>query len=127
MGRNIDLTQPLSDEDRQWLEDRGDYTALRRAAEAAGESDEEPDEADEADEDSQDSEDEDSDDDSDDDDSEDDESDEDDEDAVAYEDLTNAQLAELLEARDLPKSGTKAEMVARLIEDDESAEDEDDQ
>lgn len=35
-----------------------------------------------------------------------------------YDDLTNAQLSELLEQRDLPHSGTKAELIARLQESD---------
>lgn len=32
MSKNIDLTQKLSDEDRQWLEERGDVAALRANA-----------------------------------------------------------------------------------------------
>lgn len=36
MGRNIDLTQPLSDEDREWLEQRGKIGDLRIADELAG-------------------------------------------------------------------------------------------
>ena len=35
-----------------------------------------------------------------------------------YESWTNAELSEELERRGLTKSGTKAEMVARLTEDD---------
>jgi hypothetical protein len=38
--------------------------------------------------------------------------------AVEYEDMTKAELEELLVARDLPKTGNKDELVARLQEDD---------
>ena len=37
---------------------------------------------------------------------------------VEYEDMTKAELEELLVARDLPKTGNKDELIARLQEDD---------
>lgn len=37
---------------------------------------------------------------------------------VTYEDLTNAELSDILRERDLPTSGTKDQLVARLIESD---------
>ena len=37
---------------------------------------------------------------------------------VTYEQMTNDQLRDLLEARDLPTSGAKAELVTRLKDDD---------
>jgi rRNA maturation endonuclease Nob1 len=39
----------------------------------------------------------------------------------SYDDLTNAELSDLLKERDLPHSGTKAEMVERLREDDQTS------
>lgn len=38
--------------------------------------------------------------------------------AGAYDELTKAELEEALEARDLPKTGNKADLIARLEEAD---------
>ena len=44
-----------------------------------------------------------------------------------YEDMTNPELQDLLEERGLSKSGNKAELVARLAEDDAADDGEDDE
>lgn len=46
---------------------------------------------------------------------------------VYYEDMTVAQLRDILTERDLPVSGTKDEIIARLVEDDEKDPDEADE
>jgi len=43
---------------------------------------------------------------------------------VFYEDMTVAQLRDILAERDLPVSGTKDELIARIVEDDEANPDE---
>lgn len=47
-------------------------------------------------------------------------------DTSKYDDLTNDELRELLSERDLPTSGNKAELIERLVADDENSDDEDD-
>lgn len=42
-----------------------------------------------------------------------------------YEDMTVERLKEILHERELPVSGTKAELIARLVEDDEASEGDD--
>jgi SAP domain len=89
MSRQIDITQPLSDEDRQYLVDRHHVVALERnaafvaGASVAGDEREEEKE---------------------------------DEDGPDLEDMTVQQLQEVLRKRDLPVSGTKDELLARLLE-----------
>jgi hypothetical protein len=96
MGKNIDLSQPLSAEDRTWLEERGKYGDLRVADDLAAaanapapeaEPEAEPEETGG-------------------------------EDSETYGTWTKAQLQYELQTRDLAQSGTKAELVARLEEDD---------
>lgn len=138
MSRQIDITKPLSDEDRQYLEDRARHEDLRRNAEIVGEreadvltpindgntGDVDPFKADDG--------------------TEqitgtnpgertvtaaqaadtgvptaDDAGDEPDDD---YENWTNEDLRDELENRDLSKSGNKQELVARLREDDAASE-----
>lgn len=101
MGKSIDLTQPLSDEDRAWLQERGAYGDIRVADElarvAAGEfaapeeAPVEPDEDDEVVE------------------------------SENYGGWTNAQLRYELSTRSLPQHGNKADLVARLEASDEGA------
>lgn len=94
MGKNIDLTQPLSPEDRAWLVERGKIGDLRVADEiAATAAESEP------------------------------EAPDDDEvvDSDQYGEWTKAQLQYELTERGLPTSGTKVELVARLEEDDSEA------
>jgi vacuolar-type H+-ATPase subunit E/Vma4 len=45
-------------------------------------------------------------------------------DEFSYDDLTNAELSELLKKRELPHSGNKDELIARLIESDNATPDE---
>lgn len=103
MGKVIDLTQPLSDEDRAWLLERGALGDLRVAdelARVAAEADspvEEPV-------------------------SEPEEADEDVEGSEVYGTWTKAQLQYELGARNLPQYGVKAELVARLEEADSGIE-----
>jgi hypothetical protein len=100
MGKNIDLTQPLSDEDRAWLEERGKINDIRVADEIAGVStDPEPVSAQT-------------------DDGTDDEDDDSTADSEEYGDWTKAQMQYELGERGLPQSGNKAELAARLEEDD---------
>lgn len=47
-------------------------------------------------------------------------------DTSEYDDLTNDELREELGKRDLPVSGNKAELIERLVADDEAADDEED-
>ena len=103
MGKSIDLSQPLSDEDRAWLESHGKYGDLRVAAEFARAADEPVSPVEE-----QVSEPE----------------DETDVEGSEYGTWTNAQLRYELGTRDLPQYGTKAELVARLEEADSGAESE---
>lgn len=115
MGREIDLTQPLSDEDRQWLEDRGKYSDLRINADILGTKDEveSVDDTDSAgvaeDGDSGDN----AGDGGDDNDGAGD-GDDDGDFSGAYAEWTGDQLREECEARGLPKGGNKAELIARL-------------
>jgi hypothetical protein len=51
--------------------------------------------------------------------------DEDSDEDLGYEDLSKDDLKSLLEQRDLPVSGNKAELIARLEEDDAADEDDD--
>jgi len=95
MGREIDLTQPLSAEDRAWLEERGKVGDLRVADEMFPDS--VPADADPDDDGSM-----------------------EDESESAYADWTKAQMQYELSTRDLPASGTKAELVERLEADDEA-------
>ena len=92
MGREIDLSQPLSAEDRAWLEERGKHGDLRVAnelhpdsvpAEEVADPDDDGTEA-----------------------------------GDEYGDWSKAQLAYELSTRDLPTTGTKAELSARLVKDD---------
>lgn len=92
MGREIDLTQPLSAEDRKWLEERGKHGDLRVANElhpqsgaAVADPDEDDSEVDQE---------------------------------ALYGTWTKAQLQYELQTRDLPTTGTKAELVDRLVEAD---------
>lgn len=48
-----------------------------------------------------------------------------DDDATPYDDMTNEDLREELAKRDLPVSGNKAELIERLVTDDEADEDDD--
>lgn len=97
MGKTIDLTQPLSSEDRAWLVERGKIGDLRVADEIAAAA-AESEAASEA-------------------------QDDDDEvvDSEEYGEWTKAQLQYELTERNLPTSGTKAELVTRLEEDDAAA------
>ena len=90
MGREIDLTKPLSAEDREWLEQRGKYGDLRIADEynPPAAADSEPDEGETSDSGSD------------------------------YDGWSKAQLQYELSTRDLTTTGTKAELVERLLEDD---------
>jgi hypothetical protein len=101
MGKSIDLTQPLSDEDRAWLQERGAYGDIRIADElarvAAGDfaaPQEIPVEVDEDDEVVE---------------------------SDNYGGWTNAQLRYELSTRGLPQHGNKAELVARLEASDEGS------
>jgi len=100
MGKNIDLSKPLSDEDRAWLAERGAYGDLRIADELSGVSAAaaEPVAAEEV-------------------------PNDDDDDSVvdseAYGTWTNAELRAELSNRELAVSGNKAELIARLEESDE--------
>ena len=109
MGKSIDLTQPLSDEDRAWLEERGAIGDLRIADElaavAAGTLDpvaveEIPAEEDEDDEEHE---------------------------SESYGGWTKAQLQYELSTRDLPQYGTKAELIDRLETADAAAVEDDGQ
>jgi hypothetical protein len=106
MGRSVDLTQPLSDEDRAWLLERGAYGDLRIADEvarasaapepvAAEEIPVQPEAAPDDDDNSV-------------------------VDSAVYGEWTNAQLRYELSTRELPQYGTKAELIARLEESDAS-------
>lgn len=100
MSRSIDLSQPLSDEDRAWLDEHGKYGDLRVAAEYARAADEpEPVAVEQVP-----------------------EEDESDVEGSEYGTWTNAQLRYELGTRDLPQYGTKAELVARLEEADSGIE-----
>lgn len=95
MGREIDLTQPLSAEDRAWLEERGKYGDLRIANEYnAPQPEGEDAEVSES--------------------------------GTAYDDWTKAQLQYEAHARDLSTTGTKADLVERLLAYDAEHPDEDD-
>lgn len=79
MSRQIDLTKPLSDEDREYLDTRSRQDLIALNDEQFGDSDEAEDE---------------------------------------YSDMTNEALRAELGERELSQSGTKAELIARLREDD---------
>lgn len=98
MGKTIDLTQPLSPEDRAWLEERGKFDDLRVADEYAAVATESEPVGDDDDEDDEDT------------------------DSEEYGTWTKAQLQYELGERGLPQSGTKVELVARLEADDAAKE-----
>lgn len=125
MGKSIDLSQPLSDEDRRWLEERGDYAAIAVAdathgapepREAKADEPSEPEDApvplvaepvaepnagdDGVTEPSDSSEDA-------------------DDDVPPYEEWTADALRDECDARGLAKSGSKADLIDRLVADDE--------
>lgn len=103
MAREIDLTKPLSDEDAAYVSQRPWLAAEILLHEQNGELEYDLEEKSEAEEDE----------------------DETDETVDPYEDFKVADLKEVLESRGLSVSGNRAELVARLTEDDESEEDDD--
>lgn len=92
MGREIDLTQPLSAEDREWLEQRGKYGDLRIANEYNAPTAEDTAEDGEVS-----------------------------DSGSAYDGWTKAQLQYELSVRDLSTTGTKADLVERLLASDAEA------
>lgn len=116
MARKIDESKPLSDKDRAWLEERGEYGRIQLIDAIHGKSEDALSEEDAArialaaadreaaaEEAARIS-------------AEDNAADE-----VNYEEMTVEELRDELESRELSKSGNKADLIARLQEDDESA------
>lgn len=124
MSRQIDLSQPLSDEDREYLFAHGDHDLVRQAdAIAAANVESEPFDEGEGERPEDEVEDESTDGETKDDDESDevdDEEDETEEDSGPYAGWTKADLKAEAGKRELPKSGNVSELKARLVADDES-------